>query len=164
MLSQFDKQASLEYITQLHNSSPRLPHLPIKPINMAALETHNGFYLWKYVPSIAAAGIFAALFIMATFAHFWRIHTTKSKFCMPFAIGCFCKSEFNTQSSLTNRATVEFVGYCARASAHSKTGKLMPYIIQNLLILVAPALFAASIYMTLGRIMRAVKGERLSLV
>ncbi len=40
----------------------------------------------------------------------------------------------------------------------------MPYIIQNFFILVAPALFAASIYMTLGRIMRAVKGEDLSLV
>ena len=40
----------------------------------------------------------------------------------------------------------------------------MPYIIQNFFILVAPALFAASIYMTLGRIIRSVKGERLSLV
>jgi RTA1 like protein len=40
----------------------------------------------------------------------------------------------------------------------------MPYIIQNFFILVAPALFAASIYMTLGRIIRAVKGESLSLV
>ena len=59
---------------------------------------------------------------------------------------------------------VEFVGYCARASAHNKTGKLMPYIFQNFFILVAPALFAASIYMTLGRIIRSVKGEKLSLV
>jgi hypothetical protein len=40
----------------------------------------------------------------------------------------------------------------------------MPYIFQNFFILVAPALFAASIYMTLGRIIRSVKGERLSLV
>jgi hypothetical protein len=40
----------------------------------------------------------------------------------------------------------------------------MPYIIQNFFILVAPALFAASIYMTLGRIIRAVKGENHSLI
>ncbi|KAE9377347.1 RTA1 like protein [Stipitochalara longipes BDJ] len=115
---------------------------------MAVLETHNGYYLWKYVPSTAVAGIFAALFAIAMFAHFWRVYTTKSKFCLTFAIGCFS----------------EFVGYCARASAHNKTGKLMPYIFQNFFILVAPALFAASIYKTLGRIIRSVQGERLSLV
>jgi hypothetical protein len=40
----------------------------------------------------------------------------------------------------------------------------MPYIFQNFFILVAPALYAASIYMTLGRIIRAVKGEHLSLI
>jgi len=40
----------------------------------------------------------------------------------------------------------------------------MPYIIQNLFILVSPALFAASIYMTLGRIMRSVKGEHHSVI
>lgn len=60
--------------------------------------------------------------------------------------------------------TVEFVGYCARASAHNKTGKLMPYIIQNLFILVAPALFAASIYMTLGRIIRSIGAEKHSVI
>jgi hypothetical protein len=61
---------------------------------MAVLESHNGYYLWKYVPSIAASGIFAALFAIAMLAHFWRIHITKSKFCLAFAIGCFCKSDF----------------------------------------------------------------------
>jgi hypothetical protein len=35
---------------------------------------------------------------------------------------------------------------------------------QSILILVAPALFAATIYMTLGRLIRAVHGEALSLV
>lgn len=40
----------------------------------------------------------------------------------------------------------------------------MPYIFQNFFILVAPALFAASIYMTLGRIIRSVKGERHSVI
>jgi hypothetical protein len=39
----------------------------------------------------------------------------------------------------------------------------MPYAIQNVFILLGPALFAASIYMCLGRIIRAVGGERHSL-
>lgn len=40
----------------------------------------------------------------------------------------------------------------------------MPYILQSFFTLVAPALFAASIYMTLGRIMRSVRGEHLSII
>ncbi|KAB8356645.1 hypothetical protein FH972_024222 [Carpinus fangiana] len=62
------------------------------------------------------------------------------------------------------RGKVEFIGYAARAAAHEKTGKLMPYVIQNVYILVAPALFAASIYMTLGRVVRAVCGEQYSII
>jgi hypothetical protein len=59
---------------------------------------------------------------------------------------------------------VEFVGYCARASAHDTTGRMMPYCIQSVFILLGPALFAATIYMVLGRIIRAVRGEQYSLI
>lgn len=131
---------------------------------MAVLETHNGYYLWKYIPSIAAAVIFAILFAVAMLAHFWKIYTTQARFCLAFAIGCFCRFIPKLSPRSLLMATVEFVGYCARASAHNKTGKLMPYIFQNFFILVAPALFAASIYMTLGRIIRSVKAEKHSLV
>ena len=65
---------------------------------------------------------------------------------------------------LLNIAPVELIGYAARASAHNKTGEIMPFAIQNVFILVGPALFAASIYMTLSRIIRSVQGENLSLV
>lgn len=40
----------------------------------------------------------------------------------------------------------------------------MPYVIQNMFILLPPALFAASIYMTLGRIIRSVRGELYSII
>lgn len=40
----------------------------------------------------------------------------------------------------------------------------MPYIIQNFFTLVAPAMFAASIYMTLDRIVRSVRGEHHSVI
>lgn len=39
-----------------------------------------------------------------------------------------------------------------------------PYIIQSTLLLIAPALFAASIYMELGRVILLVHGERFSLI
>ncbi|OQE26720.1 hypothetical protein PENSTE_c005G04492 [Penicillium steckii] len=54
---------------------------------------------------------------------------------------------------------VEFIGYAARAAAHDKTGKLMPYIIQSVFVLLAPTLFAAAVYMVLARIIHSVKGE-----
>lgn len=60
--------------------------------------------------------------------------------------------------------TVEAIGYCARAASVNITGELPPYALQSFFILIAPALFAASIYMTLGRIVRCVKGEHHSIV
>lgn len=50
--------------------------------------------------------------------------------------------------------TVEVIGYAGRAAASNATDELGPYIIQSVLLLVPPSLFAASIYMTLGRIIR----------
>lgn len=44
------------------------------------------------------------------------------------------------------------------------TDQLGPYVIQATFILIPPAFFAATIYMTLGRIIRAVRGEHLSVI
>jgi hypothetical protein len=61
---------------------------------------------------------------------------------------------------------VEFAGYAGRACSgqESPDWTLPPYIIQALLILVAPALFAATIYMELGRIVTLVDGEDYTLI
>ncbi|KAK1138412.1 hypothetical protein N8T08_002629 [Aspergillus melleus] len=115
---------------------------------MPELQSYKGFYLWQYVPSRAAAVIFIILFLIATAFHVWKIWKLKTRFCICFALGGF----------------FEFIGYCARASAYDKTGKMMPYCIQNVFILLGPALFAASVYMVLGRIITAVGGERHSLI
>jgi hypothetical protein len=56
--------------------------------------------------------------------------------------------------------TGQFIGYAARISAHHKTAKIMPFAIQNTYILIAPVFFAASIYMTLSRVIGSVGGER----
>ncbi|PLB40757.1 RTA1 domain-containing protein [Aspergillus candidus] len=110
---------------------------------MAQLEPYKGtYYLWKYVPSIPAAVIFALLFLLPTLFHIWKICKTRARFCIPFAIG----------------GVFEVQGYIIRAIAHNRTSQLIPYILQNILILLAPVLFAASIYMALGRIIRSVPG------
>ena len=55
---------------------------------------------------------------------------------------------------------VELVGYIGRVLSSRNQWLLSPYIMQTLLILVAPALFAATIYMTLGRIILLLQGEK----
>lgn len=57
--------------------------------------------------------------------------------------------------------TGEVIGYAGRAVSAAQTGErtLGPYIVQSVLPLVAPALFAASIYMELGRIVEVVEGD-----
>ncbi|TVY59721.1 Protein RTA1 [Lachnellula suecica] len=116
---------------------------------MAKLEEYkDGHYLWNYVPSMVGAVIFIILFFAATVFHVWRMFKTRTWFCIPFALGCLS----------------EAIGYCARAASVNDTGTLGPYLVQSIFILIPPALFAASIYMTLGRIMRYVKGEHHSVI
>lgn len=56
---------------------------------------------------------------------------------------------------------MEVIGYAGRAKSgnESPDWTLGPYIIQAILLLVAPALFAATIYMELGRIISVIEGE-----
>ncbi len=56
------------------------------------------------------------------------------------------------------------MGYVGRAIGHSNKEDRNPFIVQSILILVAPALFAATIYMTLGRLIRATNGAKYSIV
>ncbi|KAI8284454.1 rta1 domain-containing protein [Colletotrichum sp. SAR 10_98] len=60
--------------------------------------------------------------------------------------------------------TFEIIGYAGRAAAYYNTGILIPYVLQSILLLIAPILFAASLYMTLSRIIRAVDGDAYALV
>jgi RTA1 like protein len=59
--------------------------------------------------------------------------------------------------------TGEVIGYVTRSiSATQENGEwtLGPFVTQAVLLLVAPALFAASVYMQLGRIVKSVEGEK----
>lgn len=58
----------------------------------------------------------------------------------------------------------ETVGYLGRVLSLEDPTKLTPYIIQSLLLLVAPALFAASIYMALGRIISDLEADNHSVI
>ncbi|KAK5133209.1 hypothetical protein LTR08_008044 [Meristemomyces frigidus] len=104
--------------------------------------------LYRYTISLPAAAIFIALFTCVTAAHAFLMGMRRTWCFIPFLIGgCF-----------------ELSGYVARAVSSSNQWALGPYIAQTLLLLLAPALFAASIYMVLGQIIAYVDGERHSLI
>ncbi|KAF7557966.1 hypothetical protein G7Z17_g243 [Cylindrodendrum hubeiense] len=116
---------------------------------MAELKPYRGgYYLWNYLPSTPAAIIFLILFLLITGAVAWRMYKTKTWFCSVFVIG----------------GMFEVIGFAGRATAHDKTDKLMPFVIQNSFILLAPVLFAASIYMVLRRVIIQAHGEALSII
>ena len=64
------------------------------------------------------------------------------------------------------RLIVEAVGYIGRALSANEAPDFTknPYIIQSLLLLLGPALFAASIYMVLGRMINLLEAGHLSMI
>ncbi|KAL1651512.1 hypothetical protein SLS61_005464 [Didymella pomorum] len=110
--------------------------------------TNPEYVLWPYTPSVAGGAIAAIVFALLTCAHVFRLVKNRTWFCIPFVIG----------------ALFETIGYAARAAAHSDTVSKTPYIIQSVLILIAPILFAASIYMILGRLIMRTDSANYSLV
>ncbi|KAI4192265.1 MAG: hypothetical protein LQ350_008678 [Teloschistes chrysophthalmus] len=106
------------------------------------------YELYHYTPSLPAAVIFVVVFFALMGIHTYRMIKNRLWFCIPFVVG----------------GLFETIGYIGRAIGHSQPKTLGPYLIQTLFILVAPALFAATIYMTLNRLMCATNSASLSLI
>lgn len=71
---------------------------------------------------------------------------------------------YTESTVVANTITVEIVGYVGRALSYNATGELVPYVMQSTLLLLGPVLFAASLYMTLSRVIRGVNGGHCSLI
>lgn len=130
----------------------------------------HGYYLWLYIPSKPANIIFVALFALATTLMIWRSIQARTRYSIPFVVGGLCTSMLYcpifTNDFLITMLTyaVQTIGYIGRVLCVDHTDKLGPFVLQSILILVAPALFAASIYMTLGRLIHSVNAERHSMI
>ncbi|KAA8626421.1 RTA1 like protein [Pyrenophora tritici-repentis] len=106
-----------------------------------ATETVH-FKLYRYDPSMAAAILFTILFFFITILHLYQMLRTAPGSSSP-------------SSSAASRAI----------SAHeSPNWSVAVYSLQTILLLVAPALFAASVYMMLGRIILATDGEEYAVI
>ncbi|PBK77728.1 RTA1-domain-containing protein [Armillaria solidipes] len=110
--------------------------------------TFAGFKLYRYTPSVAAAGIFAVIFLALTIFLAWKNYRGRSWYFSAMVVG----------------GLMEGIGYIGRIVSHNNITAVGPYVVQSVLLLVAPALFAASIYVVLGRLIRKLHAERFSLI
>ncbi|KAJ5193785.1 RTA-like protein [Penicillium cf. griseofulvum] len=106
------------------------------------------FKLYRYTPSLVAAIIFIVLFVLATFYHLYQVIRTRAWYFTIFVVG----------------GAFQIIGYICRALAHDNKENIPIYSIGTIMILLAPPLYAASIYMTLGRLIMYLDAESLSLV
>lgn len=126
------------------------------------------FKLYRYNPSLPAAIIALVVFAILTAAHTWKIARHRSLYFIPFTVGLACKSLYGLppilRVSVLTQPPVETIGYGGRIWSHYDELSIGGFVIQAILILVAPALYAASIYMILGRLIRTVRAEHMSLL
>jgi hypothetical protein len=106
------------------------------------------FALYRYTPSLPAAIVALTIFAILTSLHAWKIIRYRTLYFIPFTIG----------------GLFETIGYAGRIWSHFDTVSIGGFVMQAILILVAPALFAASIYMILGRLIRTLQADHLSLL
>lgn len=106
------------------------------------------FKLYRYDLSLPTAIVAAAVFLILSLLHVWRIHRHRSFYFTAFTVGGF----------------FEVVGYSGRIWSHFDPLAIGGFVMQAILILVAPALYAASIYMILGRLIKAIHAEKMSVV
>ncbi|KAF9694126.1 hypothetical protein EKO04_007858 [Ascochyta lentis] len=113
-----------------------------------SLDDPTAWVPYRYHPSRAAAIVFVVAFALTTIFHSFQLCKRRTWYFIPLVIG----------------GLFEILGYVGRILSTNDFWALGPYIMQSLLLLVAPALFAASIYIVLGRIILLVDGEQHSLI
>ncbi|KAL7619406.1 hypothetical protein AAE478_009945 [Parahypoxylon ruwenzoriense] len=106
------------------------------------------FRLYHYTPSLPAAAVSVVIFAILTGIHALRMHKAGSVYFTPFTVG----------------GLFQVLGYAGRIWSHYNPLAIGGFVIQAILILVAPALYAASIYMILGRLIRTMNAQHLSII
>ncbi|KAJ5653748.1 hypothetical protein N7490_000751 [Penicillium lividum] len=101
---------------------------------------------YPYTPSATAGYAFMAIFGIATVVHIILTIPFRAAYFIPLILGGIC----------------ETFGYYGRAWAHQSRTDIRAWALQEMLILCSPPLISATIYMVLGRIIRAFDAEHLS--
>ncbi|KAJ5399744.1 RTA-like protein [Penicillium sp. CMV-2018d] len=100
---------------------------------------------YPYTPSATAGYAFMAMFGIATLFHLVLMFSFRAAYFIPLVLGGVC----------------ETFGYYGRAWSHEDRREISSWALQEMLILSAPPLLAATVYMVLGRIIRSFDAEHL---
>jgi hypothetical protein len=103
----------------------------------------NNLILYAYTPSAAAAGTFMGIFGVATVAHILYLPKLRQCFFIPMILG----------------GIMEVGGLYGRFWGHSDQNNFKAYVLQALLLTPAPIFLAATMYMSLGRIIVALDSD-----
>ncbi|KAH6896527.1 RTA1 like protein-domain-containing protein [Thelonectria olida] len=114
------------------------------------MASDSGFKFYHYNPSLAAAVFLILLFTAATIRHLQLLVRERTWYFTPFVIGCLFEAGGHVGRAIGARQTPDWTLY--------------PYLIQSLLTLLGPTLFAAAIYMVLGRLIRLLGAESYSMI
>ncbi|KAJ5373303.1 RTA-like protein [Penicillium concentricum] len=101
---------------------------------------------YPYTPSATAGYAFMGIFGVSTLAHIVFMFPFRAAYFIPLILGGIC----------------ETFGYYGRAWSHQSRFEIKSWALQEMLILCAPPLVAATVYMVLGRIVRSFGAEHLS--
>lgn len=104
--------------------------------------------LYLYDPSIGAAGAFIALFGITTIAQCYWMYRYRSIYYIPMLVG----------------SLFEVVGMIVRIVSTKNPTVIAPFAVQLLFVLLAPLLFAASMYMTLSQLLKFLNSPEVSLI
>ncbi|KAH0406172.1 RTA1 protein, partial [Aureobasidium melanogenum] len=107
------------------------------------IDPHH-LVLYAYTPSAAAAGTFMGIFGVATVAHMFYLPKLRQCFFIPMIIG----------------GIMEVGGLYGRFWGHSSKNDFRAYVLQALLLTPAPIFLAATMYMTLGRVIVALDADK----
>ncbi|KAJ5704979.1 hypothetical protein N7536_000668 [Penicillium majusculum] len=101
---------------------------------------------YPYTPSATAGCAFMGIFAISTLTHIVLMFPFRAAYFIPLVLGGIC----------------ETFGYYGRAWSHESRFDIRSWALQEMLILCAPPLVAATVYMVLGRIIRSFGAEHLS--
>jgi len=116
---------------------------------------------YSYQPSEGAGWAFLVLFATATIAHFILMVAYRAAYFIPFIVGGISKSNRRLlPSRCKTRSTaditaVETFSYYGRVWSSHDPRNFKPFVLYSLLVVPAPVFLAASMYMSLGRVIRA---------
>jgi RTA1 like protein len=118
------------------------------------------YQFYRYDPLLAPAIVSLSVFVITTAIHIYQLTRTRAWYMIPMIVGGI--------SSLLRKSyanfTVSIVGYVGRIISINNITSETPFILQSVLIVLAPAFFAATVYMTLGRVITFLNNPHLSIL